>query len=128
MDLPADHVWYRNKDEAPAVYWVAGTPQKALRGIRDWCRAHGARAAVVAWPFLQSLERGRFYPFERLHRMVGEFCAGEELPFLDLLPVLRGQRTEDLWVSPFDMHPNERAQLLIAPRLSAFVADLLGLG
>jgi hypothetical protein len=68
------------------------------------------------------------YPFARLHAMVRDFCAGEEIPFLDLLPLLRGQRAEDLWVSPFDMHPNEQAQRLVAPALAAFVADLLRLG
>jgi hypothetical protein len=128
MDLPADHLWYRNKDETPSVYWVAGTPQRALRGIRDWCRAHGCTAAVVVWPLLQGLEEGATYPFERLHRLVGEFCAGEALPLLDVLPMLRGQCVEDLWVSPHDMHPNERAQELVAPALAAFVADRLGRG
>jgi hypothetical protein len=47
------------------------------------------------------------------------------MPFLDLLPVLRGQHTEDLWVSPADMHPNERAQRIVAPALADFVAGLL---
>lgn len=127
MQLPADHPWYTQKSETPDCYWVKGTPQRALRGVRDWCRDHGARAAVVVWPLLQGTGDGQFYPFTRLHGLVVEFCKAEGLPCLDLLPTLRGQPAESLWVSPADMHPNERAQLLVAPTLAAFMADALGL-
>jgi lysophospholipase L1-like esterase len=123
--LPADHLWYRNKGETPAVYWPGGTPQRALRGIRDWCREHGARPAVVVWPLLQGLGAGRDYPFASLHRLVAAFCAAEDLPCLDLLPMLRAVPHESLWVSPGDMHPNERAQQLVTPALAAFVAEAL---
>jgi hypothetical protein len=52
MALPADHIWYKNKGETPGVYWVGGAPQRALRGIRDWCKSHDAKPAVVIWPLL----------------------------------------------------------------------------
>jgi hypothetical protein len=128
--LPADHLWYRQKGETPDCYWVSGRPQQALHRIHEWCDQHGARAAVVVWPFLQSLDVGAFYPFTAIHDAVRAFCAaegahGSAMPFLDLLPVLRGQHTEDLWVSPADMHPNERAQRIVAPALADFVAGLL---
>lgn len=127
MALPAGHLWYRNKGESPDLYWVGGTPQRALRGIRDWCAEHGARPAVVIWPFLQGLGKARHYPFAKMHTLVAEFCAAEGLPCLDLLPVLAGEPQESLWVSPADMHPNEHAQVLVAPAIAAFVADGLGL-
>jgi len=128
--LPADHLWYREKGETPDCYWVSGKPQQALHRIHEWCDQHGAKAAVVVWPFLQSLDVGAFYPFTAIHDAVREFCAaegahGSAMPFLDLLPALRGQRTADLWVSPADMHPNERAQRIVAPALADFVAGLL---
>jgi GDSL-like Lipase/Acylhydrolase family len=126
MHLPPDHLWYRLKSETRELYWVAGTPQKALVHIRDWCNARGAKAAVVVWPFLQGLGPGQFYPFTRLHQLVTAFCEKEHIPCLDLLPTLRGQEPEQLWVSPVDMHPNERAQLRVAPVLATFVADTLG--
>jgi lysophospholipase L1-like esterase len=127
MALPGDHLWYRNKHETPAVYWVGGAPQRAIRDIRDWCAAHGAKPAVVVWPLLQGLGDGRRYPFAKMHEMVGAFCAAEGIPCLDLLPVLRDEPQEQLWVSPADMHPNEHAQVLVTPALAAFVADGLGL-
>lgn len=127
MALPADHLWYRNKGESPDVYWVGGTPQRALRGIRDWCGEHGARAAVVVWPLLQGLGEGRHYPFSRMHELVTGFCRDEGIPCLDLLHVLEDHPHESLWVSPADMHPNEHAQTIVSPAIAAFVADGLGL-
>ncbi|MDO8349330.1 MAG: GDSL-type esterase/lipase family protein, partial [Planctomycetota bacterium] len=63
MELPATHPWYGKKAETPDIYWVGGTPQRGLRGIRDWCTQHEARVAVVVWPLLQGLGKGRSYPF-----------------------------------------------------------------
>lgn len=125
MDLPADHLWYRRKSETPACYWAGGAPQAALLGIRDWCRQHGARPAVVVWPFLQGLGAGRDYPFAKMHRLVVEFCRDNAIDCLDLLPVLQSTPQETLWVSPADMHPNEHAQQLVAPAIASFVDEQL---
>lgn len=127
MDLPADHPFYVTKSETPDHYWARGTPQRSLRAIRDWGRNHGSRTAVVVWPLFQGLGEGQTYPFTRMHRLVVEFCQAEGILCLDLLPTFQGQATESLWVSPVDMHPNERAQQLAAPTLAAFVADALEL-
>lgn len=127
MQLPGDHLWYRNKNETPAVYWVGGAPQRSLRGIRDWCDEHDCKAAVVIWPLLQGLGAGREYPFTKMHDLVREFCASEGIPCLDLLPVLADHAQEALWVSPADMHPNEHAQRVVCASIAAFVADGLGL-
>lgn len=126
QQLPADHVWYRNKGETPEVYWVGGTPQRALRRMRDWCGSHGARFAVVVWPLLQGLGPGRFYPFGGIHDELAVFCKQEGMPLLDLLPVLRTEPQERLWVSPDDMHPNEHAQRLVAPVLAEYLGNQLG--
>jgi lysophospholipase L1-like esterase len=127
LHLPGDHLWYRNKQETPAMYWTGGAPQAALRSMRDWGRRNGARVAVALWPFLQGLATDGTYPFATLHGMVGEFCRREGIPYLDLLPTLRGHEPAGLWVSPADMHPNERAQMLVTPTLAAFMADQLQL-
>jgi hypothetical protein len=126
MALPGDHLWYRNKNETPEVYWVGGTPQRALRGIRDWCKQNGAVPAVVIWPFLQGLGEGRHYPFAKMHELVAAFCRQEGIACLDLLPTLQDEPQQSLWVSPADMHPNEHAQVLVAPTLAVFCADKLG--
>ena len=125
IQLPADHVWYANKGENPGVYWKEGTPQQALIDIGSWCRKRGVKPAVMIWPLLQGLEEGAQYPFAKLHGLVGELCESQGIAFLDLLPMLQGQKSEDLWVSPADMHPDEFAQTLVAPGIAAFLSNLL---
>ncbi len=125
IDLPDDHPYYRSKQETRAIYWAGGAPQAALRAMRDWCTQHHARLGVVVWPLLQGLGDGRTYPFARMHTLVAEFCRAESIACLDLLPALRAVPHESLWVSPADMHPNERAQELVAPVLAAFVGEQL---
>lgn len=127
LELPADDACYRNKGETPAIYWAGGAPQRALRGMRDWCAEHRAQFVVVIWPLLQGLGEGRHYPFGGIHAQVAGFCAKEAIPLFDVLPVLRAEPHESLWVSPGDMHPNERAQELVAPHLTTFFAQSLGL-
>lgn len=125
IDLPADHLYYTSKRETPAMYWAGGGPQHALRDMHAWCREHGARLAVAVWPLLQGLGEGRSYPFEKMHTLVHEFCEREGIAVFDVLPTLRDVSHETLWVSPADMHPNERAQELVAPALAAFLLEQL---
>jgi hypothetical protein len=79
-------------------------------------RARGARFVLALWPLLVGLE-GR-YPLEDVHAEIARFCRGAGLEFVDLLPALRGQASESLWVHPVDHHPNERAQRLVAEHLA----------
>jgi lysophospholipase L1-like esterase len=124
MAEPAGSPLY--SDDVPhAAMWSQGTPKRALREMRDWCRQRGIPFVVSLWPFLQGLGEGQYYPFAKIHDLVGAFCAEEGIPLLDLLPVLRGHRPEDLWVTPADMHANPRAQRLAAAAIAPFVGPRL---
>ena len=105
--------------------WSQGSPQRALAAMSEWCKDHNCKLAIVLWPFLQGLGEGRFYPFEGVHTLVAEHCAQLGLPVLDLLPTLRTEAAEKLWVTPADMHANPRAQQLVEPQIAAFVRRLL---
>ena len=110
---------------ARAVFWGGGGPQRALLAMRDLCRERGARFGVAMWPFLQGLGDGEFYPFTRMHELVAAFCAEQDIPFLDLLPSLRGHDPRSLWVTPADMHANAHGHALATPAIARFVAGLL---
>lgn len=125
LDLPDDHLYYTSKGETRSMYWAGGMPQQGLRDMRDWCASNGARMAVVVWPLLQGLGEGRNYPFDKMHRLLHEFCEAEGIPLLDLLPTLADIAEETLWVSPFDMHPNELAQQFVTPAIAAFCLEHL---
>jgi len=77
-------------------------------------RAAGGRFLVATWPLLVALDR---YPFADVHERIARFCLEAGIPQQDLWPVLRGERTESLWVHPVDMHPNEVAHRLAAESL-----------
>ncbi|MGE0142464.1 MAG: SGNH/GDSL hydrolase family protein [Planctomycetota bacterium] len=111
-----------------ATLWPGGGPQRALLRARDWCAERKLGFGVVIWPYFQGLGESEHYPFERLHRMVGDYCGEHGIPFLDLLPTFRGKvaLTSELWVSPADYHGNERAQAIAAPPLTDFLKLVLG--
>jgi len=97
-----------------------GRTRAALRRIQSKCQARGAAFGVALWPLLVGLEPDGTYPFEAAHAQIrkGVFRIG--IPFLDLLEALHGRETSSLWVHSSDLHPNERAQALVAPALADF--------
>lgn len=106
-----------------------GRTRAALRRIQARCRERGASFGVVLWPLLVGLEPDGTYPFEDAHAQIRKGVERIGIPFLDLLPTLRGRDSASLWVHSSDLHPNERAQALVAPVLADFVhLRLLGTG
>lgn len=99
--------WQRTKDD--------------LGAMENEAHARGVPLLVALWPLLVDLERD--YPFADVHDKIARVCQKARIPFVDLLPSLRGQKTEDLWAHPADWHPNELAHRLaaetLAPRVHA---------
>ena len=93
----------------------------SLRRIQDKCRERGVAFGVALWPLLIGLEEGGTYPFEAAHAQIRKGVERVGIPFLDLLPALRGRDSASLWVHSSDLHPNERAQALVAPVMADFV-------
>lgn len=99
-------------------YWIGGGPQKALRNMHEWCKERDVKFAVVIWPFFQCLDDS--YPFQTIHDRVGEFCAEQGIPFLDLIDAFRGQRDSEMWIAPNDAHANPTAQKIASPVIADF--------
>jgi hypothetical protein len=93
----------------------------ALRRIQVKCGERGVAFGVALWPLLVGLEAGGTYPFETAHAQIRKGVERLGVPFVDLLPTLRGRDSASLWVHSSDLHPNERAQALVAPVLADFV-------
>lgn len=100
----------------------------ALQRVQAKCRHLGIGFGVALWPLLVGLEEGGVYPFEAAHAQIRKGVLRSGIPFLDLLPTLRGRDSASLWVHPSDLHPNERAQALVAPVLADFAKLRLGEG
>ena len=92
----------------------------ALLRMRAESRERGIAFGVALWPLLVGLEAGGTYPFEGAHAQIRKGVERASIPFVDLLPVLRGRDSTSLWVHTSDLHPNEKAQALVAPVLAQF--------
>ena len=92
-----------------------------LKELHQRCVAQGVDFRMVIFPFVR--EVGESYPFREAHRRIVDFCKAEKIPVLDLEPVFRAHAGEDLVVSRFDAHPNERAHAIAA---EAIEDQLLG--
>jgi lysophospholipase L1-like esterase len=108
-------------DKPWEAMWSQGVPQQCLREAAVWCRARSIPFLVVLWPFLQGLGPHEVYALQKIHDLVAADCAEAGIPFLDVLPALRGTPAAELWVTPADMHPNPRAQQLARPLITGFV-------
>jgi len=95
-----------------------------LLQVNRTCREAHIDFRVVVFPFLHNL--GPDYPFADAHHQIVEACRQHDIPCLDLLPGLLPQARENLTVSLFDAHPNERAHALVAPQIAhELLGDLL---
>jgi lysophospholipase L1-like esterase len=82
-----------------------------LRQFIDRARGAGVPVGVVLFPFPEDIgpNTGN-YPFGYLHEHVRAICAEKQIPYLDLLPAFSTFRDpRSMWVSPFDAHPNAKA-------------------
>lgn len=97
--------------------------KQRLEFLKSYVEANGGRFAVVTFPFLHSL--GESYPYVEVHAQLDDFWRERGVPHLDLLPLFKGMRPEELTVNRFDAHPNERASAMAAQEIGRFLEGLL---
>jgi hypothetical protein len=95
--------------------------KQRLTELRDLVQAHGGRLWVVTFPFLHTLQpdEGNRYAHEEL----GRFWRTLGVPHLDLLPIYKNLRPEQLTVNRYDAHPNERAHRMAAQAIGRFLTE-----
>ncbi len=86
-----------------------------LAGVRDVCREHDVQFSIAVFPFLHNL--GPDYPFQEVHTQIQAGCSDLEIPCIDLEPALNRHSNQTLTVNPFDAHPNELANSIVADEL-----------
>ncbi|WP_368744432.1 SGNH/GDSL hydrolase family protein [Desertibaculum subflavum] len=108
--------YYRDLYRPGAPGWQEA--ERRFAELAAFCRERGVRLLVVNYPELHELAD---YPFPEVTARVAALAESEKLPFLDLLPSIRSQVPDSLWVTPTDSHPNAKA----AELFSAAIADKL---
>jgi hypothetical protein len=92
-----------------------------LQALRDLVESHGARFAVVTFPFVHAV--GPNYPFRSAHDRLNEIWAVLKVPHLDLLPVYSNLPPASITVNRYDPHPNELANRLAAEKVDPFLRE-----
>jgi len=87
----------------------------AITRLNAAAHAQGARLVVVVLPIVLDLKQDTFLSLYGgiLHRL-----KNNRIECIDLTRSLDNQNDEDMWILPFDQHPNHRANALFATRLS----------
>jgi lysophospholipase L1-like esterase len=114
------HDYYRGLYREDAAGWRGA--RKAILRFGEVCRQHELSCLIVHQPELHQLDP---YPFVDAERAVAAAADEARIPYLDLLPALRGLDPKTLWVSVEDTHPNGRCDAIygaaIADRIEALV-------
>jgi lysophospholipase L1-like esterase len=106
--------YYRDLYRSDAAGWTAA--QRSFDALADFCAETDVELMVVNYPELHELDP---YPFADITEEVRALAVERNLPFLDLLPAIRGEEPESLWVTPTDSHPNAKAAELFAQAIAA---------
>ena len=77
----------------------------------------------VVFPILAELDEN--YPFRRICNLLIDFAKVNQMPAHSLLPAFQGKFGPDLWISPFDQHPNAAAHRLAADSMYRFTIELV---
>jgi len=98
--------------------------QRNLAQLRDNARQAGADFALVIYPVLVQLDE--HYPFTGICDAIEDYGESIGVPVYNLLPDFLGHDASQLWVSPWDQHPNGQGHRITADALTPFLAGLLG--
>ncbi|QDU39501.1 hypothetical protein Mal4_38460 [Maioricimonas rarisocia] len=93
--------------------------QQRLAMIEQSVRETGGRLLVVTFPFLHALDGD--YEYADVHEQLNRFWKSRDVPHLDLLQTFESMTADELIVSRYDVHPNERAHALAAEAIGEFV-------
>jgi lysophospholipase L1-like esterase len=83
----------------------------AIGKLADYAKANRITLLVASLPELHDVGN---YRFQRITDLVRQTAQENGVAFVDVLPYLKEQPSEKLWVTPPDPHPNALANELIA--------------
>lgn len=90
---------------------------EALVRLSRAASAHGTPLRVALLPILVDLDRGTFHP---LYDEIRERVEAAGIEVIDLTRCLDGREDRDLWILPFDQHPNAQANRVFSEELLGY--------
>lgn len=93
--------------------------QNHLLKIQESCYKLGIEFRMIIFPVLLGLDKQ--YAFYDVEKEIVHFATTHGIPVFSLTPGFIGQKSESLWVSNNDQHPNEAGHLLAAQIMFPFI-------
>lgn len=97
--------------------------QRNLLSIKSLAQKNSAVVGFVIFPILVELNENYF--FRDICNLLEEFSLSNGFPLHNLLPSFLGYYGPDLWVSPYNQHPNEKGHHIAAESMLPFIKKLL---
>ena len=86
--------------------------QQQLDDMIRYCHERNVTFRAVLLPFIRT--GGQKYQAKAIHARLRQFFEAQQVPVVDLLPVVAARPASDLVVNGYDAHPNELAHKLFA--------------
>ncbi|MFC1557889.1 tetratricopeptide repeat protein [candidate division KSB1 bacterium] len=85
--------------------------EQNLVTLNKFCESNNAELISVIIPMLINFKN---YPFKEHHKRIANILQKNSIKYIDLLQSFQPYEEKKLWVNPYDYHPNETAQEIIA--------------
>lgn len=103
--------------EGPESAWH--DVSKTIESMKRLSDALNVRFTVLMTTSMMDFQR---YPFERINKIVEDFCKDKGIDYLDLLPYFKGLDPSKLHVSIIDSHPNAIAYEIMAKAIAEHIS------
>ncbi|MGN7614471.1 hypothetical protein ACQZV8_20575, partial [Magnetococcales bacterium HHB-1] len=80
--------------------------KKSIKRLAHYSQKNQIPLIFINYPELHELKN---YPFQKVNQQLQQLTKQEAIPYIDLLPSIKDEKPESLWVSPGDAHPNAKA-------------------
>lgn len=125
---PAAYIYMHEWTESERAFFDQRL--RILADIRDRARSKGKRLGIVIFPNKIQVENsdaltGEIYDSQKPNRMILDFCAGNDLECLDLLPVLsrRFKEAKQPLFYPVDRHFNPQGYQFVAQEILRWLRE-----
>jgi hypothetical protein len=91
--------------------------RSAVKRLAEYCKDNNIRLLLVNYPELRVLKP---YPFPFVEEFVRKMAIENAIPLLEMLPSIREEKPESLWVTRPDPHPSAKAHEAFAGQLFVY--------
>ena len=95
----------------------------AIKQMNIEAKQNGVDFYVVILPILIDIQKTTFKP---VYNKIIEILNENNINYFDISSSVSSYRDSELWILPFDQHPNEIANAIFAQKLSIFLKDIRG--